>query len=74
VGPQVSGSGSLSVLMPSPYNVIGASGVQAAIGALDDVYKPGVHGAIIVKLARHFMIGDDITYGISNIQHGISNV
>jgi len=52
--------------MPSPYNVIGASGIKASIGASDDVYKPGVHGAIIVKLERHFMIGDDITNGISN--------
>lgn len=43
MGPQVPGSGSLAVLVPSPYNVIGASGVQAAIGALDDVYKPGIH-------------------------------
>ena len=60
--------------MPSPYNVIGASGIKASIGASDDVYKPGVHGAIIVKLERHFMIGDDITNGISNIQYGISNV
>lgn len=51
--------------------MIGASGIQAAIGASDDVYKPGVHGEVIARL---FMIGNDITYGISNIQHGISNV
>jgi len=40
---EVTRSGSLSVLMPSPDNVIGASGIKAAIGAADDVNKPVIH-------------------------------
>jgi len=41
--PQVSRSVSLAVLVPPTYDMVGAPGIKAAIGASDDVYKPGVH-------------------------------
>ncbi|MFP8487993.1 hypothetical protein ACKGJO_02750 [Gracilimonas sp. Q87] len=55
--------------MPPPYDMIGAAGIQAAIGASDDVYKPGVHGEIIVILAR-LLIGDDTAISLQTQVEG----
>ena len=38
--------------------MIGAPGVQAAISASDDVYKPGIHGDDWVILARQMIVDD----------------
>ena len=53
VSPQVPRPGSGSVLMPPPNHVIGAAGIEAAVGTTDDIYKPGFHdGSIAFGLGR----------------------